>query len=157
MSDEQKLDKLQSMFGEIEEQLKEDSPIDAMIDIYRNLKNLSDGAADLQGSVSKSLKTTEIKIIDELEKLGIEKAERNGYTYSVNDNERFSVKADDRETYFEWLRQTGHGDMVKEVRSVHAGTTNAFFSKDFDGDLPEFVSVAKWTDLRVRQSNNKSK
>lgn len=154
MDKNERLNELQSMFDKIEEKLQKDSIIGDLLESHRKLKDLATEAKALSEAANNKIKALNPKIIDELKKLGIEKTEKEGYSYSIK--KRYNVKKENEETYFNWLRENGRGGMIKEVVSVHAKTTESFFSKDYEGDLPEFVN--RWEDLsRIKQSNNKSK
>ena len=62
----------------------------------------------------------------------------------------FNVLAVDRPDLFEWLRNKGAGDLIKET--VHHGTLRAFLADYMEQGnwLPEFVTVHEDEALTIR-------
>ena len=62
------------------------------------------------------------------------------------------VKAEDQDRFKDWLRDNGHGELIKET--VHAATLTAWAKEQLEQakPLPEFVSASFVTQAALRKS-----
>ena len=64
---------------------------------------------------------------------------------------RAYVKADDREAFHQWLKETNNGELIKET--VHPTTLKAFAKESLSNgkQLPEFISATSFLVATVRK------
>lgn len=62
-----------------------------------------------------------------------------------------NVKADDLNGFFEWLRDNGNGDIIKET--VHPSTLNAFAKEQLSEgkELPDMLSARLYPTAQLRR------
>lgn len=62
-----------------------------------------------------------------------------------------NVKAEDREVFYEWLRETGNGDLIKET--VYPATLNAFAKEQLGNGvaLPDVLTARLYPTANLRR------
>ena len=73
-------------------------------------------------------------------------------TISVKTKVYSSIKKDDRERFYQWLRESGNGDVI--VDWVFPGTQNAFIKERIETgqEYPEFCNVSLIPTASLRRS-----
>lgn len=71
-----------------------------------------------------------------------------------------SVKKDDEPEFFDWLRDRGDGDLIKE--SIHYKTLQAWTIEQIDdpekaGDLPDILNVGKVPTVKLKAERKKAR
>jgi len=69
---------------------------------------------------------------------GISEFRFNKKLISRKEDPKFNILKGDRPLLFEFLRENGRGAMIYDM--VNPGSLNAYFSKEYKGDLPSYVT-----------------
>jgi hypothetical protein len=119
-----------------------------------NLKRAEDEANASLKDIKRQIEDIQKREIPELfEAQGVSSAKVAGVgTIYLQDKVFAYVKADDQDRFKAWLRDNGHGDLIKET--VHAATLTAWAKEQLEQakSLPEFVSASFVTQAALRKS-----
>lgn len=109
--------------------------------------------AQLKDVNKKIRKLAEQQIPEYMEENEIEKLSVAGVgTIYLTQKVYANVKAEDREAFMDWLRSTGHEDLIKE--QVHPSTLNAFAKEQISEgrELPEVLDARLYPTATLRRS-----
>jgi hypothetical protein len=120
----------------------------------RRLKELEDAQNEaLKATKAAIERITKTTIPEILEAMGAENARIPGIGTVYLQNKVFAnVKAEDRDKFHAWLRENGHGDLIKDT--VHPGTLTSFAKEQLENGiaLPEYVQAAFVTQAALRKA-----
>lgn len=129
---------------------------DKLVAMVRELRAAKDEKAELEAALKVANGTirdlAEHKIPDYMEDNDIDKLSVDGVgTVFLQQKVYASVKADEREAFYEWLRDNGNGDLVKET--VHPSTLNAFAKEQLSEGkaLPEMCEARLYPTAMLRR------
>lgn len=130
---------------------------DTLGGMVRELRKLKDKKEKVDAQLKElngQIRTlAEQKIPDYMEEHDIEKHSVKGIgTVYLTTKVYANVKAEDRETFFSWLREHGNGDLIKET--VHAQTLNAFAKEQLsEGNaLPDVLTARLYPTANLRRT-----
>ena len=120
----------------------------------RDLKNQKEELEAQLKDVNKRIrKLAEQQIPEYMEENEIEKLSVAGVgTVYLTQKVYANVKAENREAFMDWLRETGHEDLIKE--QVHPSTLNAFAKEQISEgkELPEVLDARLYPTATLRRS-----
>ena len=125
----------------------------SMVHDLRDLKDKKEALEDeLKGVNAQIRALAEHKIPEYMSENEIEKFSVTGAgTVYVTQKVYANVKADNREAFFQWLREHGSGDLIKET--VHPSTLNAFAKEQLtEGkDIPDVLEARIYPTATLRR------
>ena len=125
----------------------------SMVHDLRDLKDKKEALEDeLKGVNAQIRALAEHKIPEYMNENEIEKFSVTGAgTVYVTQKVYANVKADNREAFFQWLREHGSGDLIKET--VHPSTLNAFAKEQLtEGkDIPDVLEARIYPTATLRR------
>lgn len=120
----------------------------------QKLKASEDQLNDELKEVKRKIDDIQKREIPELfEAQGVTNAKVPGVgTIYLQDKVFAYVKAEDQDRFKDWLRENGHGDLIKET--VHPATLTAWAKEQLSEakPLPDFVSASFVTQAALRKS-----
>ena len=126
----------------------------SMVHELRDLKTQKEELeAQLKDVNKKIRKLAEQQIPEYMEENEIEKLSVAGVgTIYLTQKVYANVKAEDREAFMDWLRSTGHEDLINE--QVHPSTLNAFAKEQISEgrELPEVLDARLYPTATLRRS-----
>lgn len=129
-----------------EEQLKALSLTD-LITEFRHIKDQLDAAKEVKTNCQKRFDLIRLKVLPELaDEEGVSTMTVDGIgRMGLSSDMYTSIRADDREVAYQWLRDHGHGDIIKET--VNAGTLKSFCKEMVKNgeEIPECISATPYT------------
>ncbi len=120
---------------------------------FRELKDQKEAHEETLKAINKELEDLAVNQLptamdeNEIEKFTVEGVGTIYQQVEVYAN----VKKENQETFFAWLRENGHGDLVKET--VYPQTLKSFAKEQIEAgvDLPDYVTAHKVPTARLRR------
>lgn len=130
------------------------SLMDLIVEFYKyyrlekNLKAEMDAAREAKEGFEQAL-------YDKFMEEGVQNMKTKLGTFYVRDEQYASIQPDKTEDFFEWLREGGNGDLIKET--IHSRTLTAWVKEQTDGkeleeddELTKFITVFTKHKIGVR-------
>lgn len=119
-----------------------------------DLRETKEGLEEQLKETNKRIKVlTEKDIPEAMDDRDIDKFSVQGVGTIYTQAEVYAnVKKDDRPAFYEWLRESGHGEVV--VDYVHPSTLKAFVKERLENgeEFPDFVGATVISTARLRRS-----
>lgn len=129
---------------------------DQLVAMVRDLRTAKDRKKELEDELKtvngKIRSLAEHEIPDYMEENDIDKLSVEGVgTCYLTQKVYASVKVDDREGFYEWLRENGNADLIKET--VYPATLNAFAKEQLSEGkaLPEMCEARLYPTANLRR------
>jgi len=129
-------------------------PLTEMVKQLRTLKDEKEQLAAREKEINKSIRSlTEQQIPEYMDDNEIEKVSVEGVgTVFLQTKVYANVKAENKEAFYEWLRETGNEALIKEY--VFPATLNAFAKEQLGNGvaLPDAIDARLYPTAQLRRS-----
>lgn len=160
------MDELKMMTAEqrdaaLSDLMQELAPVDParlneMAQIVKDLQEKVDRIEELKKAADVDLLEAERSLIQLMKDCQIRSFNYAGDLFGYKKDTKVSVLAEDRPQQYEWLRETGRGDLIVAKEDVNANTFGALIRKEIIANglqIPEFVKLFEYDKLTIKKAS----